>query len=103
MKITALWDMMPCLLAILPTFQRSLLPQSVMSPQVNSKFCVELVALYTEIANYVIVKVSQEEKCGMDRVMCRTHRGKRSMKQLQKERPNKKTRDKGELTTNKTD
>ena len=101
MKITALRDMMPCLLAILPTFQRNLLPSSVMSSQMNSKFWEELVALYTEVANYVIVKVSQEEKCGMDRAMCRTHRGKRSTKQLRKEGPNKKMRDKGQLTTTK--
>jgi len=67
----------------------------------SSKFREELVALYNEIANYVIVKVSQEEKCEMDRAMCRTHTGKRSTKQLGKGGPNKKTRDKGELTTTK--
>jgi hypothetical protein len=37
----------------------------------------------------------------MDTAMCRTHRGKRSTKQLQKEGPNKKMWDKGELTTTK--
>jgi hypothetical protein len=74
-----------------------------MSSQMNSKFREELVALYTETANYMIVKVSQEEKCWMDRAMCRAHRGKRSTKQLQKEGPNKKMRDKQELTTTKTD
>jgi len=103
MKSTVLWDMMPCLFAILPTFQRSLLPPSVMSSQMNSKFWEELVALHIEIANYMISKVTQEEKRRMDRAMCTAHRGKRSTKQLQKEGPNKKTQDKGELTTTKTD
>jgi hypothetical protein len=72
-----------------------------MSSQTNSKFREELVALYTELANYVIIKVSQE-KCGIDRAMCRAHRGKRSTKQLQ-DGPNRKMWDKGQLTITKTD
>jgi hypothetical protein len=73
-----------------------------MVSQTNSKFWEELVPLYTEIASYVTVKVSQEEKCGMDRAVCRTNKGNRSTKQLWKERPNKKTWEKGELTITKT-